>query len=311
MHEEPWAELVSRQAGLVHRRQLGAMGIDSDYVARQVRARRWTMRSSVVVGTTTGPLSPEQNLWLGVLHGGPHACLAGLSALALMGLRGWERPFVTVAVPQAADVEPLAGFRIRRTRRRLPELRTTHQGLPLLRIEPAALLFAAYDRSSRTASGLLAATVQQRLTTAGRLLEWVEPLQPLPRARLFRVNLEEIGGGAHSMAEIDVGRMCRRFRLPLPCRQTPRRDRNGRRRFTDCEWTLSDGRRLVLEVDGAFHLDVASWEDDMARERSLVVDGDVVLRCTSTELRLRPARVAADLEAAGLRRGGRAGEDAG
>jgi len=304
------AALVSRQAGLAHRRQLDVLGLDSDYVARQVRARRWTMRSSVVVGTTTGPLSPRQALWLGVLHGGPHACLGGLDALTLLGLRNWERPFVTIVVPQAADIEPLTGFRFRRTRRRLPELRTTHQGLPLLMAEPATLLFAAYDKSSRTACGLLAAAVQQRLTTADRLLGWVERLQPLRRARLFRSTLGEIQGGAQSVAEIDVSRVCRRFGLPLPLRQTPRCDRYGRRRFTDCEWRLPDGRRLVLEVDGAFHMDVAQWEDDLARERGLVAEGDVVLRCTSTELRFRPARVAADLAAAGLPRRGRAGDDA-
>lgn len=301
---------MSRQAGLAHRRQLDARGLDSDYVARQVRARRWTMRSPVVVGTTTGPLSPRQRLWLGVLHAGPSACLSGVDALTLMGLRSWERPFVSVTVPQVADIEALPGFRFRRTRRRLPELRTSHQGLPLLMVEPAALLFAAYDRSARTACGLLAATVQQRLTTADRLLDWVERLQPLRRARVFRSTLGEIQGGAHSVSEIDVTRVCRRFGLPLPVRQTPRRDRDGRRRFTDCEWRLPDGRRLVLEVDGAFHMDVAQWEDDLARERGLVTDGDVVLRCTSTELRFRPARVAADLVAAGLPRRGRAGDDA-
>lgn len=74
--------------------------------------------------------------------------------------------------------------------------------------------------------------------------------------------------------------------------------------FTDCEWSLPDGRTVVLEVDGAFHLDVASWESDIVRERSLVVEGAVVLRCTASELRQSPERLARDLIALGLPRRG-------
>jgi len=60
------------------------------------------------------------------------------------------------------------------------------------------------------------------------------------------------------------------------------------------------GRRLVLEVDGAHHLQVEHWQSDMRRERSLVVGGVTVLRATSVELRLEPGTVVADLLAAGV-----------
>lgn len=79
---------------------------------------------------------------------------------------------------------------------------------------------------------------------------WAAVLKPLRRSRLFRTALNEIGGGAQSLAELDVARICRRFGLPKPRPQTLRRDGAGRKRFTDCEWQLADGRLLVLEVDG-------------------------------------------------------------
>ena len=102
------------------------------------------------------------------------------------------------------------------------------------------------------------------------------------------------------MAELDVARVCRRFGLPSPRRQTGRRDASGRRRFTDCEWVLPDGTVLVLEVDGGFHMEVEHWEDDLVRQRRLTTPGRLIVRCTARELRDEPEVVVRDLRALGL-----------
>jgi hypothetical protein len=112
----------------------------------------------------------------------------------------------------------------------------------------------------------------------------------------------DIEGGAQSAAELDVRRMCRTFGLPLPRRQRPRRDRDGRWRFTDCEWLLPDGRTVVLEVDGAFHLEFEQYAADVRRQRRLTTTSTIVVRCTSIELRDDPAGVAQDLAALGVGR---------
>ena len=96
--------------------------------------------------------------------------------------------------------------------------------------------------------------------------------------------------------------MCRRHRLPEPTRQTPRLDAYGKRRFTDCEWALQDGRTIVLEVDGSFHMDAVAWAEDLARARALTAPGRTVLHCTALELRDDDSRVAADLGRLGVRR---------
>jgi hypothetical protein len=285
---------------MLARRQLNALGLDHNYVRHQVAAERWALRTPTVVSTTTGALTFDQRLWLGVLHAGRDATVADLTALQVAGLERWERPHVTIMVPQSADVEPVSGVRFRRTRRNLADLSEDRNGLRTLAVEPAALLVAGYGRSLRTGYGLLAATVQQRLTTATRLAGWVDRLQPLRHARLLRSTLGDIEGGAQSMAEIDIGRVCRRFGLPAPMRQVRRRERSGRVRFTDCEWRLLDGRLLVLEVDGAFHMAADQWEEDLARARGLMAQGAVVVRCTAQELRFRPGRVMEDLAALGL-----------
>jgi hypothetical protein len=124
---------------------------------------------------------------------------------------------------------------------------------------------------------VLAAAVQQRITTATRLEEWIDLLRPLRRARSFRRTLVDIGSGAHSAAERAVRRMCRRHRLALP-----------------------GGGVLILEVDGSFHLEVEQWSADIRRARRLTSPHRIVVRCTSCELHHEDHEVAADLIALGV-----------
>mgnify|MGYP001119565310 CR=1 FL=1 len=300
MRVETWAELAARQDGMIARRQLRSLGIDRDRVRNQVAARRWALRSSTVLSTFTGPLGLRHRLWLAALHAGGESLVGGLSAAAAHGLRRWDRDEVSVLVDDQLLLEPLPGIRWVRTRRPLAALRDPRSALPLCRLEPALLLFAGYTRSSRAAHGVIAAAVQQRLTTPSQLMTWIERMQPLRRASQFRRSLLEIAGGAQSVGELDVARMCRRFDLPRPHRQVRRRDATGRVRYTDCEWDLPNGHIIVLEIDGSFHMETEHWEEDMARERRLSVPGRTSIRCTVRELRDQPADVVADLRRLGV-----------
>jgi hypothetical protein len=300
--------LLARQAGMVSRRQLNALGMDHNVVRHQVEARRWVVRTPVVVSTTTGQLTWVQRAWMGLLHAGPGAAVGGLSAAKIHGLTRWDRGSITILVPDTADLGPMPGVDFVRTRRDIAAMLAPRTRAPVCRLEPAVLLFAGYTRSGRTACGLLAAVVQQRLTTPQALLDEMVLMHPLRRSRLFRTALTDIAGGAESLTEIDVGALCRRFGLPAPHRQARRRDAQGRLRYTDCEWRLADGRTVVLEIDGAFHMEAEHWAADISRERGLVVDGSIVLRCTSFEVRRRPEAVAEDLRAVGVGHPGRVGE---
>jgi hypothetical protein len=298
-----WEGLAQAQDGLLARRQLNELGIGADRVRNQVAAGRWAERSSTVISTVTGELTWRQRMWLGVLHaGGPRgpALVGGLSALESHGLANWHRDQVSILVGDQAHLDPVAGVRFVRTRRCLEGWRDPSQVLPTCRTEPAALLFAAYDRSSRTAQGLLAAVVQQGLATPATLNWQLDAMRPLRRSPLLRAVLRDIGGGAQSMAEVDLTRVCRRFGLPQPRRQVRRRDASGRLRFTDAEWELPGGSVVVLEVDGAFHMQVEHWEADLVRQRQLTTPGRIVVRCSARELRDEPATVVADLRALGV-----------
>lgn len=295
--------MAAQQEGLITRAQLAAAGIDRWAVAHRIESERWQLVAPRVVAVTTGELSREQRWWRAVLHGGNGALLADLTALAAAGLAGWPRDEITVLIP-ASSRRPagISAVRYRKSRRDLRVLRDPRGGVPRCMVEPAALLFASAERSERTSMGLLAAVVQQRLTSSERLRGWLDDLAPLRRSRLIRQTLLEIGGGAQSLGELDVRRMCRAHRIAAPRRQHRRLDARGRVRFTDCEWSLADGRVLVLEVDGAFHMDVERWEDDIARQRALTAAGRAIVRCSTRELRDEPDRVARDLIRLGVPR---------
>lgn len=300
--DEPWRALAAVQHGMLCRRQLRELGVDRHRIRNQIAAERWTAHSALVVSTTTGPLSRDQQRWLGVLHAGPRAVLGDLSAAEVHGLVRWHREDITVLVPQDVELEgDVQGVEFKRTRRPLP-LMTSRLTLPTMRLEPAVLHFAAYQRSPRTAQGVLGAAVQQRLTTPTALREWVRMMRPLRWAQMFRDCLDGIENGATSMAELDVRRLCKVHRLVRPTRQVRRRGSDGRTRYVDCEWRTTDGRLVVLEVDGGFHMEVEHWESDMARERSLADRDRIQVRCTARELRDEPDRVAADLIRLGVPR---------
>lgn len=298
---EDWRALAQAQQGLLSQRQLTALGVSRATVRNHLRARRWSQRSSSVFSVTTGPLSWEQQLWRAVLHAGPGALIGGLTAGKVHGMRGWDRDTVTVLVDDDLSFDELEGVRFFRTRRPLDAMRADTR-LPICQVAPAVLLFAAYEPNRRTAHGAVAATVQQRLTTVPELAVWLQRFKPLKGARGFRGLLDDLGAGAQSLAEVDLRRACRRFGLAKPSSQKERRDRRGRRRYTDAEWILPDGRTLVLEVDGAFHDDVLQASDDRARNRRLTTSQRTVVSCTAYELRYEPASVVEDLVALGVPR---------
>jgi hypothetical protein len=301
MKEERWGPLAAAQHGMLSQRQLNALDVSRATVRSQLRAGRWSRRTSAVFSTTTGPLTWEQRLWRAVLHAGPDSLIGGLTAAKVHGMRGWDRDEITVLVGNELSFEDLAGVRFFRTRRALIDMRAPTV-IPLCRVAPAVLLFAGYEPNRRTAHGAVAAVVQQRLTDVPELASWLETLRPIRGARGLRALLDDIGDGAQSLAEVDLRRECRRCRVRLPDAQRPRFDRRGRRRFTDAEWRLIDGRTLVLEVDGAFHDDVLQAAADRARNRKLTTPDRIVVSCSAYELRHDPASVMEDLIALGVPR---------
>jgi hypothetical protein len=292
--------IADQQAQLLTRAQLYAAGWTVEQVRHEIDLGRWRGVAPSVVALQNATLTHAQRLWLGVLHAGNGSVLSHVTACIEGGLRWTPPPVIEVLTAKGDLVAPLPGFFFRQTRRRYDGWVARTSGPPRLDIPHAAILAAERDRHVRRAIGLLAATVQQGLATPDSLLLAVDGIRKVRHGDRFRLALGDIAGGAQSFAEIDIGRICGEAGLAPPSRQRIRKDRTGRRRFLDCEWELPDGRTIVLEIDGSFHMLTDHWWRDMKRERSIVIGGSSVLRCSSIEIRLEPVAIANDLRAIGV-----------
>jgi hypothetical protein len=296
--------LVTRQHGVATRAQLTHVGLNQHSIRAQLAARRWQSWGAHVVILHNSKPTRRQLMWAAVLDAGYPAALASHTALELHGFK----PFAREAAPlhllieRGAKVTAHPTIVVHESRRLKPEFHVEVSGLPCTDIARSAIDAAAWQPWPRFACALVAAVVQQRLCTVNDLDQAMQYVGRVRHKAHVREALRDIRGGSEALSEIDLIRLCRRFGLLEPVRQVKRTDEDGRRRYLDAEWKLEDGRRIVLEVDGAHHLDISSWQTDMCRERAVVIAGAQVLRATSVEVRVEPAQIVTDLVAIGVPR---------
>jgi hypothetical protein len=165
-------------------------------------------------------------------------------------------------------------------------------------VEQALLVAASTFPAPRPACGLIAAAVQQRVVSAGAVIDALAVAVRQRHRRVLRAAAYDIAQGSNALSEIDFMALCRRFRLPPPIQQAVRREPSGRRRYLDASWRRDDGRLIVVEVDGALHLSQRRWWDDQLRQNELALSNALVLRFPSAVVRTEPAVVAAQLRRA-------------
>lgn len=282
------------QDGVVRRDQIRRAGITLAQLDAQLAARRWRALGPVVVVLHNGPLTYRQRLWAAVLNAGSVAALCARTAAAEAGLTGWESDCIEVVVPRGTTLTPLPGVAVKVHESRRFGADDIHPARrpPQTTAERSVIDAAVWTRRPRSACGLVAAAVQQRITTPDRLLAELDLAGKVRHRRLLRTALVDIGGGAQALSEIDFGRLCRRYGLPEPERQVVRIEPNGRRRYLDVLLRGPDGRTLVVEVDGAVHLLPERYWDDMSRDNELVIAGERRLRVPTIAIHLEPERVA-------------------
>lgn len=246
-------------------------------------ASRWRAHGAIVVALHNGPLTAAQQLWAAVLNAGPNAALAARTAAAEYGLTGWGAECIEILVPRGSVVPRGLGLPVKVHESRRFDPTDIHPGrhLPQVRVERALIDAAVWSTKPRTACGLLAAGVQQRLTTPDRLLAELDKAGAVRHRHLLRSALADIGAGAHAVSEIDFLRFCRRNGFPRPELQVVRVDLHGRRRYLDATLRGQNGESVHVEVDGALHLVVATYWDDMARNNELAIGRERVLRFPS------------------------------
>jgi len=287
-------EIIRRQHGVVTRTQLAALGVGHHEVACHLAALRWRALSEQVIVTHRGPLHRAGRRWAAVLGAPRGSVIGSWSALEVDGLQGWHREPIHLVVPRGAYPDRHPWLVVHESRRLRDEDVVDAGGLPVHSVARAAVDAAAWQRSWRTAAGLMAAVVQQRLVTTDDLFAMLDTVGKVRHRKVMRLALADVVGGADSLAEIDFARLCRDGGLPEPHRQAVRVDARGRRRFLDVEWRLPGGRRFVVEIDGVGHLERDRWYDDLLRDAEIGADAATVrVRLPAMAARYEPDRVLA------------------
>lgn len=276
-------ELAERQDDVARRDQLLDAGLTAGEIDQMIESRRWQADADGLVTVLhNGPLTRLQQEAVAVLAGGRLCALAARTAAARAGLQGWEAELVEVVVPRGTTYPDLALVEVKVHESRRFTGADVHPSVwpPRVHIERALVDAACWSRRARTACGVLAAGIQQRLTTVDRLTATLDLAGKVKFHRLLRKTLADIDGGAHAVSEIDFVRFCARNGLPKPKHQQVRKDTKGRRRYLDAVLEGPHGD-VRVEIDGALHLVVQTYWSDMYRGNELTIANDGALRFPS------------------------------
>jgi hypothetical protein len=280
-------------------------------IRSRVESGRWQQVAWAVLVAHNGPLTEGQRLRVALLRAGPDAAIGGFAAARLDGLKWYASSAgrTDVLVPRKQKTRPMPEFlnvTVHYSRALgLADVHPLHQPRRT-RVERSLADAASWAPSDRLAMAVLAAGVQQGLTSVGKLRGVLDRNERRYRHRLISEALDDIEGGAHALSELDFTRkVVRAFGLPEPERQSARRDEQGRRRYLDVVW---DRWKVAAEIDGAQHFrdPLQSW-DDMERDIDLQINGYLVMRIPAWMVRTRPDYVAWKIRTALLAAGAHIG----
>jgi hypothetical protein len=239
---------------------------------------------------------------VGVLAAGREAVLAGPTALRAFGVRGIRDGPLHILIPAPRNrsvrlpdmPDDMSPLRIIRTRT-LPSEHLQVGRPPRTTAARAAVDAAIWAGNVGEARAILATVCQQGVVTPDEIFDVLAVRRRLPRLALIRGTMLDIAGGAQALSELNLLKLCRRFGLPEPELQKRRTDARGRTRYLDAYWKRW---QVHVEVDGSHHMDAGHWVADMVRQNDVWINGDRILRFPARMVRMEPARVARQLQAA-------------
>ena len=202
---------------------------------------RWQRPHPRVVVAHNGPFTADDELRIAVTAGPSGTLLAGPTAAALWGLRGFDTAgLFHVVVPHNARHFAYPGVVLHRSIALEREPGTGDP--PRVSVERSIIDTASWSLSPRRCRVIILAAVQQRLTTVPLLTSSLHERGPMRHARILRESLLDAAGGIDSLPELDFARLLAIHGLPEPRRQVRVRGPGGGY-FLDAEF-------LALACDG-------------------------------------------------------------
>ena len=287
-------DLISRQAGLISRRQALAHGLTVGDIQRLQRRREWARVFPGVYINHTGPFSESQREWAAILlH--RQAALAGRTALRRAGIatgsdhrRSRQQPDIELVVPRHDSPQRRPGVIVTR---RQDYATIVHPTLipPTVRIEDAVLDIAQACSESQ-AVAVLSDACRSRKTTAPRLLTAARMRHRLRQRDFLTSVLDDAADGTHSLLEWRYRHHVEHnHALPRAMRQ----DQNSST-FRDVHYRRHG---VIVELDGRLGHDLAldRWAD-LDRDVANAANGLITVRMGWGQV-LEPCRTASAIAA--------------
>ncbi|HEV3472383.1 MAG TPA: type IV toxin-antitoxin system AbiEi family antitoxin domain-containing protein [Actinomycetota bacterium] len=291
-----WINLARKQFGAVTRRQLLILGMSATSIDRRISSGELARCLPGVYLVSWFDISWKQQAMAALLWAGPNAALSHASAARLWRL----------------DVDATKGVHITVERRmRSPKswLKVHKAGLAprTVRIEGMAvtplsqtLLDLAATATPDDLEEALESALRRRLTSVPKLQAFLERFcvkgrrgcAPLRSLVTKRGDIPATG----SRFETRFNRLLRKAGLPLPERQVEIRDGD---RFVGRVDFAYPQAKVLIEADGyLWHTGRQAWQRDAAKGNHLGLQGWLILRFTTEDLKERPHEVIERVRAA-------------
>ena len=279
-----FAEIASRQHGVVARRQLLEAGVPSTTIDRRL-ADGWLhfVHKGVYRVGHRAP-SVESTFLAAVLACGEGALLGGFAAGHLLGL---VRSAPSVPLVIAPGERRIEGIRVQRCRSLCPEDGFVVRGIPVTTVARTLVDLAGVVGEDELARICHEAAVRYR-TAPPEILAVLER-RPRSRgaARLRRVVVGDV--------PVTLSALERRFLKLLAEHALPTPQTNVRAgsKRVDCRWPE---HRVTVELDSyRYHQSRHAWEQDRRRDREAHARGDQIRRYTYGDVFEDPAPMLREL----------------
>jgi len=254
----------------------------------------WQRPLPGVVLLGNSPPTRRQLVEAALLYAGPDSVVTGLESCRRHGLRNTPSdPRVHVLVPHRHKARCSDYVIVERTTRMPPPV--TVDGVPLAPLTRSVLDACRRLRTHDPIKALIAEAVQRRRLAPHHLVHELENGSRRGTA-VAREVLNDVVGGARSVAEVDAMRVWERTNLPRPVWNVPLRTARGEHIAVPDAW-LEVG--LAWEIDSyEFHYQREDYANTLSRNARYAACGVTVLQTLPNRLRTEPDAVAAELKAA-------------
>jgi hypothetical protein len=210
-----------RQHNVISRRQAVRL-IGHAAVRQRLAGKRWSVahRGVYLVGSDGIVVADEnQRRWIASLSAGAGraAPLGGVSALAVLGLRGFAENDVHVVLPEKVrHRNPPIFAVVHRSNDLTRALVHWNASPPAVRVPRSVVDAARSAPHDDRARAIVAAVFQQRLVIGDDVEQALAALPKVRRRAVIQEAIADARGGVHSLPEGQFLRLCRAAGLPRP-----------------------------------------------------------------------------------------------